>query len=95
MDDQLKQFLFLLPSQYNFQFSNQVGREIRKSLFLSVTNNGEFLDRIFLDLLDPHEQLEKDLNWKLSEYVKLLIAAKQAHEAQEHFASHPNRPCSR
>lgn len=95
MDDQLRQFLFLLPWQYNFHYSNNVSKEIRKLLFLSATSNGKYLDRIFTKLSNPIGQLEKDLDWKLSEYVKLLVAAKHGPEVQEHFASHPNRPCSR
>ncbi|KAG5418946.1 hypothetical protein I9W82_003664 [Candida metapsilosis] len=95
MNDQLKPFLFLLPSQYNFHFSDQVRTEINKALLLSITDNGKYLDRVFPELLDPYEQLEKDFDWSLSKYIKLLATTKHGTEPQAHFASHPNRPCSR
>ncbi|KAI5970037.1 hypothetical protein CANMA_000861 [Candida margitis] len=95
MDDQLKQFLFLLPSQCNFHYDNHVRKEIRRALFLSVTDNGRYLDRVFPELSNPSEELEKDLNWKLSEYSESINAGKYRHVEQGHFASHPNRTCSR
>ncbi|KAI5949197.1 hypothetical protein KGF57_004795 [Candida theae] len=95
MHDKVKPFLFLLPSQHKYSFNDQVKREIRKTLLLSVSDNGKYLDSIFPELLDPHEQLEKDLNWELSEYVKLLATTKRGDDVQAHFATHPNRPCSR
>lgn len=45
----LKKFLLQLPKNANFDFNKDVRKEIRKALFLAISNNGKHLDWLFLN----------------------------------------------
>ncbi|ODV78408.1 ubiquitin-protein ligase [Suhomyces tanzawaensis NRRL Y-17324] len=97
----LKRFLFLLPKTSEFDFSNNVKKELRKQLFLSSTNEGQYLDWLFPKIFkenSPKDQLfesiDEKLEWKFSEYYKYSIKD-AAHQVHNHHAFHPNLACAR
>lgn len=101
----LKRFLFQLPVNANFDFTKDVRKEIRKALFLAISNNGHYLDWLFLnsstdnreytrdDMLD---KIDKEYDWTFNNYYKsLLLKTDLQHNTHNHRAFHKNLPCGR
>lgn len=106
---QLRRFLFGLPAQYGFSFNAHVRKHIRKKLFLVLTDRGNYLNWLFPDLYyNPHanqpqdiliplivDQIDKEFDWKLSNYYKSNIYTKNTKYQAHSHAFHLNHPCSR
>lgn len=74
--EHLKQFLFLLAHDSNFQFNNTTREQLRKALFLAATNNGKYIAWLFPNTF-PHvvptevmaTKIEHEYSWKLTNYL--------------------------
>lgn len=103
----LKRFLFRTPQASNFKFSSNTRTEIRKQIFLSVSNEGQFLDYFFpntpLELkAEPHlsQELAKvvdtEYEWLFSKYFKSMLQLRDPKlDTHNHHAFHANAPCAR
>ncbi|KAI5965756.1 uncharacterized protein KGF55_001119 [Candida pseudojiufengensis] len=94
MDYNLKKFLLRLPKESNFEIHENIRKQIRKELFLSVTN-GKYLDWLFPDIPNLIDKLENEFNWKYSNYSKSLAIKRGVQDTHSHNAFHPHQPCSR
>lgn len=103
----LKNFLFQLPQNSNFNFTSTTRTEIRKQMFLSASNQGECLEYLFpssmfelrLKPFTPEELVKKtdiDFEWLFSKYYKCMMQLRDPDfDVDNHHAFHANAPCAR
>ncbi|RCK59564.1 E3 ubiquitin-protein ligase ubr1 [Candida viswanathii] len=100
----LKRFLLQLPTNANFDFTKDVRKQIRKALFLSISNNGTYLNWLFLNSFtdraytrdDMLEKIEREYDWTFNNYYKSLVSKTNLqHNTHNHRAFHKNLPCGR
>ncbi|KAI5955118.1 hypothetical protein KGF54_001679 [Candida jiufengensis] len=94
MDYNLKKFLLRLPQESNFEINENIKKQIRKQLFLSITKT-KYLDWLFPDVENLNDKLENEFNWKYSNYSKSLAIKRGVQDTHSHNAFHPHQPCSR
>lgn len=102
-DTVLKRFLIDLPAFHDYKLTDEAKKDIRRVLFVSLSNNGQFLDWLFPQLFSPDvnreeaiRTLEKDLNWLFSEYYSNVSKSRDpTHNTHNHHAFHSNSPCAR
>ncbi|KAI3402715.2 hypothetical protein KGF56_004389 [Candida oxycetoniae] len=93
MNDQLRRFLLYTPSQFSYDLDGKAKKEIRKALFLSITDQGKFLHWLFPGISEDF--VEKEFDWKYPNYLKYLATKRDLGETHSNSAFHSNRPCSR
>lgn len=100
----LRRFLFDTPLKSKFNFTPEVSKDIRKELFLAISNNGEYLDWFFPNVFNNHEgdrdelvsQIDTEFEWQFSKYYKSdLCTADSKYNTHNHDAFHSSLPCSR
>lgn len=99
----LKRFLIDLPSALNYELTEKIKTDIRKALFLSVSQDGTFLDQIFPMLFtEPRDtngvvwMLGERFQWLLENYYSQVTKSRNhGHTVHSNHASHDNLPCSR
>ncbi|KAK6464221.1 ubiquitin-protein ligase [Scheffersomyces coipomensis] len=103
--DKLKRFLFELPSQSNFKFGKDVRQQIRKALFLAVSNEGEYLNWLFPNAFPNNrdynvdsmiDKVENEYEWLFANYYKVNLKRRDPkYDTHNHHAFHANSPCAR
>lgn len=99
----LKRFLFDLPLSQNYQLTDEAKKDIRKALFFSVSNGGQYLEWLFPQLYSSKFErdlilhtLEDTLNWLFAEYYSTVSKRRDpTHNTHNHHAFHSNSPCAR
>lgn len=101
----LKKFLLQLPKNANFDFNKDVRKEIRKALFLAISNNGKHLDWLFLNSFTDNreytrdemiEKIDREYDWLFNNYYRSLLSKTNLrHDTHTHRAFHKNLPCGR
>lgn len=102
-DTVLKRFLIDLPTFHDYQLTEEAKKDIRRLLFVSLSNNGQHLEWLFPQLFSPNvsreiatKTLEKDLNWLFAEYYSNVSKFRDpTHNTHNHHAFHSNSPCAR
>lgn len=102
-DTVLKRFLIDLPTFHDYQLTEEAKKDIRRALFVSLSNNGQCLEWLFPQLFSCNtdrevaiETLENDLNWLYSEYYSNVSKSRDpTHNTHNHHAFHSNSPCAR
>lgn len=95
----LKRFLFDLPSQLNFSFTEDVKYRLRKELFRAFTIDGKYLNLIFPQLFeqgkDTYRELDEVIQWLLFKYVAHIARILPPNGEANHHAFHTDLPCAR
>lgn len=101
----LKRFLLHLPTEANFKLTKDVKKQIRKALFMSISNDGKFLDWLFPNLTPLNDnnnirflisKLDNDFSWKFQEYHRAILAHREPRvDTDDHHAFHGKAPCAR
>ncbi|KAF5209269.1 hypothetical protein E0198_004546 [Clavispora lusitaniae] len=99
----LKRFLIDLPSGSNYQLTDWAKKEIRKALFLSVSQSGVFMDRFFPKLFSENHDsdsvlwlLEDEFSWSLDNYYSKISKGRNPNQSvHTNHTHHPQSPCSR
>ncbi|KAK6454926.1 ubiquitin-protein ligase [Scheffersomyces xylosifermentans] len=101
----LRRFLLHLPAESNFNFSSEVRTQIRKAVFLSLSNNGKYLNWLFPNAFPNCEEhspesmiasVDSNFNWLFANYYKLNLKKRDPkHDTHNHHAFHANSPCAR
>lgn len=99
----LKRFLIDLPSGLNYQLTDWAKKEIRKALFLSVSQSGVFMDRFFPKLFSENHDsdsvlwlLEDEFLWLLDNYYSKISKGRNPNQSvHTNHTHHPQLPCSR
>lgn len=107
---ELRRFLFSLPAQNDFKFSDSVRSSIRKQLFMAVSNQGKYLHWLFPNAFyEPNnngagvnnieivrDRIEKEFEWKFSNYYKTSLHKRDPKfNTHNHHAFHSSLPCAR
>lgn len=104
--DSLRRYLLDLPSKSNFKFDQSVRKDIRRSIFLSISSGGCYLDWLYPKSFTNHfpnqqnelvvEKIDKEFDWLFSKYYKKNIQIRDPkYNSYDHHAFHSNLPCSR
>lgn len=101
--DTLKRFLIDLPSAHNFQLTDSAKKDIRRALFLAVSENGKYFDWLFPKLTAGSTSsssisniLEKELQWLFGNYDRYASKIRDAkHSGHNNHAYHFKLPCAR
>lgn len=100
----LRRFLFDIPLKSKFNFNGEVRKDIRRELFLAISNHGEYLDWFFpnafnnqdQDRNDVIERIDTEFEWLFSNYYKSnLCESDSKYNTHNHDAFHSNLPCAR
>lgn len=107
--DELKRYLFQLPQKFDFEFTNDVRKNIRHQLFSSISRNCEFLDWLFpgvfacigengqfKDKAEVIEKLDKEFDWVYSRYYRFCLSNGGNNiDVHNYHAYHSTLPCAR
>lgn len=99
----LKRFLIDQPTLQDYQLDDNAKKDIRKALFLSLSENGEHLEWLFPQLYTANVDrpmvlriLEENLNWLFADYYSNVSKSRDpTHNTHNHHAFHSNSPCAR
>ncbi|CUM63002.1 uncharacterized protein PRCAT00000563001 [Priceomyces carsonii] len=104
--DNLRRFIFSLPRESSFEFTDEVRTRVRKALFLAISDEGKYLDWFFpsassdsQDKLGQNELIERvgqEFEWLFSNYYSSELRARDPKfNTHNHHAYHSNLPCAR
>lgn len=102
----LRKFLFLCPQICDFNFTAKTRSDIRREIFLSLSNNGQYLERFFPSQHTPSDSttlpedivklVDREYDWLFSRYFKTVLQRQDPSlETHNHNAFHANAPCAR
>lgn len=107
--DSLKRYLFHLPANSEFKFTNELKRDIRKALFWAASSQGQFLDWVFpltfQQAAQQNQNQDQSESSTFSEAIKRIedfnwlfteyCKATLSKKVHNHHAFHLNLPCAR
>lgn len=99
----LRRFLIDLPRNSDYTLTEDVKVAIRKSLFLALSRDGDYVEWVFpkvfentLDKLAGLDSLEKEVNWLFPNYYSIRSRGRDpTYNAHNHHAFHSSLPCAR
>ncbi|KAG7662739.1 uncharacterized protein J8A68_003727 [[Candida] subhashii] len=97
----LKRFLLHLPTKSDFKLTKDVKKQIRKALFMSISNEGKYLNWFFPHANSNNEvelvhKLDTEFSWKFQDYHKTILAQREPKvHTDDHHAYHGKSPCAR
>lgn len=102
----LRRYLLQAPARSNFLFTEDTRREIRQAIFLSISNQGRYLDWLFPKASDPHkpppssdffiQKADKEYDWLFSKYHQHNDQSKDPrYDTHKYHAFRSNSPCAR
>ncbi|CCE82788.1 Piso0_002534 [Millerozyma farinosa CBS 7064] len=97
-----RRFLFDLPVKNQFTLSREARKEIRENLFLTISNDGEFMEWFFPNAIDPNsdniqkQKVVEGFQWQYDDYYKADFTSRDTkYYAQSHHVYHYGSPCAR
>lgn len=99
----LRQLLIDFPRLQAYQLGESAKKDIRKALFLSISDNGQYLEWLFPQLFSGNadrgfvlQELDENLDWLFTDYYSHVSKSRDpSQNTHNNHAFHSNSPCAR